>query len=145
MSALTRRQSWPFLDLSEWLVTPLAAFHSPTVWDLPVEDYFAGDNYVVRAELPGIDPEHELEVRVSDGILTITADRRADQADPNRSEFHYGVSSRVIVLPAGADDNHIEATYDRGILEITVTVRQQQPGKPGRRVPVRVIQRIKPT
>ena len=64
-----------------------------------MEDFVKDGHYTVRAELPGVDPEHEVEVSVTDGILTIRADRHEEQVDKTHSEFRYGVFNRRIVLP----------------------------------------------
>jgi hypothetical protein len=81
------------------------------------------------AELPGIDPDKEVDVSVSDGILTIRAERKEEQVDKTHSEFRYGVFSRRIVLPADADDEHIQASYDQGILEVVVDLLEKDDKK----------------
>jgi HSP20 family protein len=80
--------------------------------------------FVLRAELPGIDPDDGLEVTVDDGRLVITARREERSEDREkgayRSEFRYGSFHRSIRLPAGADEDAIDATFTQGILEIRV-------------------------
>ena len=91
---------------------------------LRVEEYLEGDTCVIRAELPGIDPEKDVEITVGDSMLTITAHReeRSEQDRPEgfRSEFHYGGFERRIRLPEGATDRDVTATYADGILEVRV-------------------------
>jgi HSP20 family molecular chaperone IbpA len=110
-----------------------------------VEDYIADGNYVVRAELPGIDPEKDIEVTVAKGILTIRAERREEVTGKHHSEFHYGTFSRSVSLPASADEQHIEAVYGHGILEVTVKLAEKEADRSGRKIPVRQSQHIKPT
>jgi HSP20 family protein len=92
---------------------------------LRVEELRDGDTFVVRAELPGIDPERDVELTISDGVLRITAHReeRKEQKDKDavRSEFRYGTFVRNIVLPRGVDEDDIKASYKDGILEIRIS------------------------
>ncbi len=47
--------------------------------------------------------------------------------------------------PAGADEDHIQASYDRGILEITIGFTAKEAPEAARRIPVRPVQHIKAT
>lgn len=76
----------------------------------------------LRAELPGFDPEHDIQVTADEGLLTISAKREAKEGNGKHTEFQYGAFTRTTRLPSGADTNHITATYDNGILQITVPV-----------------------
>ncbi len=79
---------------------------------------------VVRAELPGIDPDKGLEVSVSDSTLHIEAHREqrteAEEKGVVRSEFRYGALSRDLALPEGVDKDAVDASYKDGILEVRV-------------------------
>ena len=75
--------------------------------------------YEVRAELPGVDPAEDIEVTVRDGRLTIKAERTRPSESNGRSEFTYGSFVRTVALPEGADEDDINATYDRGILTVS--------------------------
>jgi HSP20 family protein len=147
MSTVTRTQTrGPFADLADWLESPLAVFRPLTAQPMRVEDFVRDGHYVVRAELPGIDPEKQLEVTVSQGILTIKADREEEETEgKHRSEFRYGVYSRHITLPASADEEHIEASYDKGIVEVDIALREKEAEKAQRRISVRHLQHIRPT
>lgn len=146
MSTLTRRDyRGPFGDMIDWLETPWTVLRPVTGHPMRVEDYVDDGRYVVRAELPGIDPEKDVEVTVGRGILTIKAERREEDAGKHRSEFRYGTFSRSMTLPASADDEHIEAVYDNGILEVTVPLADKGEDKQGRKVPVMLNQHIKPS
>jgi Molecular chaperone (small heat shock protein) len=83
--------------------------------------------YEVRAELPGVDPTDDIEVTVRDGQLTIKAERIPDRESNGHSEFSYGSFVRTVALPAGADEDEIHATYDRGILTVSVPLSEDQP------------------
>ncbi|MGO9077514.1 MAG: Hsp20/alpha crystallin family protein [Streptosporangiaceae bacterium] len=146
MSTLTRRESRGTLsDLLDWLESPFAAFRPFSAQPLRMEDYVKDGRYTVRAELPGVDPEKHVEVTVSRGILTITADRQEETEGKHHSEFRYGVFTRQITLPEGADDEHVQASYDKGILEVSVPLRQTADKEAKRHIPVRVVGHIKPS
>lgn len=87
-----------------------------------LEDEEHDDIYEIRAELPGVDPEDDIEVTVHDGKLTITAERPRPGEHCGRTEFGYGSFRRTVTLPDGADPDRVSATYDRGILTVTVAL-----------------------
>lgn len=88
-------------------------------------DQFRDDGaLVIRAEIPGIDPDKDVEVSVSDRLLTIRAVRReeerTDEAGYLRRELRTGSFSRTLTLPEGVTEADITASYRHGILEIRV-------------------------
>jgi HSP20 family protein len=89
---------------------------------LRVEEFVDGDMMIVRAELPDIDPDKDVELTVADGVLHIEARReqRSEQKDKDgyRSELRYGSFARNVPLPPGANVEDITATYTDGMLEI---------------------------
>jgi HSP20 family molecular chaperone IbpA len=128
---------WP--DLLDWFdrgwPTLLRMPMPAEMGDMRVEDYVEGDRYVLRAELPGIDPEKDLEITVSDGMLSIRAERRQESKEGGRSEFRYGAFARTVALPAQAKADEITATYGDGILEVSVGLGEE-PKKTAKRIPV---------
>lgn len=146
MSTLTRRDyRGPFADMIDVLEAPWTVLRPITGHPMRVEDYLQDGNYVVRAELPGIDPEKDVELTVANGILTIKAERHEEVTNKHHSEFHYGSFSRSVTLPASADEEHIGAVYGHGILEVTVKLADKGADTRGRKIPVRLHQHIKPT
>ena len=103
---------------------------------IAMEDFEEGGRYVVRAELPGIDPEKDVEVTVEKGMLSIRAERRDERKEKQRTEFHYGSFERRMTLPRTATAEDVEATYDNGILTVSVPLQPAEPAKPARRIPV---------
>ncbi|WP_446219917.1 Hsp20/alpha crystallin family protein [Micromonospora sp. IBHARD004] len=101
-----------------------------------VEDYLDGDRYVVRAELPGIDPAKDVRITRTGESLRLDVVRRESHTDKVHSEFHYGSFSRLIPLPAGVKEETIAARYADGILEITATVGGPEPT--AREIPITV-------
>lgn len=125
----TQRPSRPLLtDLASMLDSlPTFAALRP-LFDtraIRVEDEMYDDVYQVRAELPGVDPDEDIEVTVCDGRLTITAERARPGEDCGRAEFTYGTLTRTLVLPDGADEDDVNATYDRGILTVSVPLSDE--------------------
>ena len=91
-----------------------------------VEDEMKDGNYEVRAEIPGVDPVKDVDITVRDGVLTIKAERTEKKESNGRSEFSYGSFMRSVTLPAGADQDAIKASYDKGILTVSVPVTEAQ-------------------
>jgi HSP20 family molecular chaperone IbpA len=115
-----RRQ---FADLFDWAEGLPSLFSWPaTMRGVRIEEFTDKDRYVVRAELPGMDPEKDIKVEVANGILTIAATRQQEEHDGARSEFHYGSLTRRVLLPDGADEAGVAAKYTAGILEVTVPI-----------------------
>ena len=103
-------------------------------WDWPGEDLIRVDEFregsteVIRAELPGIDPEKDVELTVADGVLRIRAERRTDEKSEDkgyvRHEMRYGSLTRTLPLPEGVQEGDISARYRDGILEVRVPVAE---------------------
>jgi HSP20 family protein len=93
---------------------------------LRVEEFEDDGHLVVRAEMPGIDPDEDVEITVADHTLNLSAQRRSETKTEDkkgyRSEFRYGSFSRSIRLPAGATDADVKATYADGILEVRIPI-----------------------
>jgi HSP20 family protein len=122
---------WPFGELARDL-TDLGT------GGIRVEEKVEDGFIVIRAELPGIDPEKDVHVTVEDGMLSIRAERREEkrhrEPDEIRSEFRYGTFVRRIQLPRGASADVVAATYRDGILEVRLPA--PAPGSASRRIPV---------
>ncbi len=105
---------------------------------LKVEEYEDDGELVVRAEMPGIDPDEDVEITVADHRLHLRAERRTETTTEDkkgfRSEFHYGSFERSIRLPVGATENDVTATYHDGILEVRIPV--DAGGVATKRIPV---------
>jgi HSP20 family protein len=112
-----------FGDMTDW-------FEMDFPRSLPAirfEDEVSDKEYVLRAELPGLEPDKDVQIMTLHGVLTVKAERREEAKGLNRTEFRYGALQRSIRLPANADEKAIKATYGKGILEITVPLTAQQP------------------
>ncbi len=119
-----------FTDLADWF-----DFDLPTPSQLiRVEDSVKDKQYVVRAELPGLEPDKDIQVSAVDGVLTIRAERKQSDVRKHRTEFRYGMMQRSLRLPAGADAEHTGATYRDGILQVTVPLNE--PDESIKRIPI---------
>ncbi|MGO4584496.1 Hsp20/alpha crystallin family protein [Arthrobacter sp. 2RAF6] len=96
---------------------------------LRIEQYQEGDTLVVRVDLPGIDPETDVDISVAEDTLHIQARREedAERVDKKgyRTELRYGERSRSIPLPRGVSQDGIVATYEDGVLEIRIQLPEQ--------------------
>jgi HSP20 family molecular chaperone IbpA len=118
---------WPE---SPWAA--LLAFSSAQTFR--VEELVRDGQYVIRAELPGLDPATDIEVTVDGRALTIQADRSRHDDEPRRTEFRYGTVTRSVRLPARVDAHDITARYRDGILEVSMPVPAPKPE--GTRIPI---------
>jgi HSP20 family protein len=100
---------------------------------LRVDEYREDDTDVIRAEIAGIDPEKDVEITVSDGVLHMEAHRREEEKkegkDFYRRELRYGSFSRDLPLPEGATEANVKASYNDGILEVRVPVPKAEAAK----------------
>ena len=133
MALMKRSRSeldWP--DWPDWLASR-RLFDWPESWFssngenlLRVEQFEEDGALVVRAELPGIDPDRDVEITVSDHTLRIKAERHSERREEDkkgfRSEFRYGSFLRSLPLPAGATDSDVKASYTDGVLEVRVPI-----------------------
>lgn len=126
----TRRRWWP--DIFEDLPRDLRLFGGEH--PMRLEESTEDGAYVVRAELPGIDPGKDVDITVQDGALTVHAERAERETASHRTEFRYGSFTRAVPLPPGAREEDITASYDKGIL--TVTVPLAETGTKARRIEV---------
>jgi HSP20 family protein len=98
-----------------------------------IEEFHDDGTLVVRADLPGIDPEKDVELTVADGMLRIEAERREEEKKEDkgylRQELRYGSLSRTLPLPEGVTESDIKATYKAGTLEIRIPEPRREPAK----------------
>lgn len=139
MTNVMMRQRPMLTELIDWLDEELPFRGMPRLTGdsqpIRIEDYLDDGHYVLRAELPGIDPEKDMDITIQDGMLTVHGERREEKKDEHRSEFRYGAFTRTVRLPDGADDDDVKATYDNGILEVRVALHPEEVSGP-KRVPI---------
>lgn len=94
-------------------------------WEIiRVDEVRDGDTLVIRAEMPGVDPDRDVQVTVTDGMLHIKAERKEETTTEGKGfvhrELHYGSFSRSLPVPHGVTEADVTATYRDGILELRV-------------------------
>ncbi len=102
---------------------------------VPACDVFSRDgDLVVQLDLPGIDPEKDVQVMLQDGVLCVTGERRQTgrgEGGYYRREWHYGAFERGFALPEGATGAGMTASSRDGVLEGVVpkAVQRAEPRK----------------
>ncbi|MBT2522953.1 Hsp20/alpha crystallin family protein [Arthrobacter sp. ISL-28] len=106
---------------------------------LRVEEYREEGTMVVRAEVPGIDPEQDVDITLVGNELQIDVrhQEKSEHKDKRgyRSEFKYGTFSRAITLPGPVDENDIRASYNDGVLEVRIPVPDEAAAA-SRKIPI---------
>jgi HSP20 family protein len=94
---------------------------------MPMDLYRDGDHYVLRADLPGIDPG-SVDIDVDGQVLTIRAERTARGAEGVTwitRERTAGSFLRQLNLGRGIDTDGISASYDNGVLNVLIPVSEK--------------------
>jgi HSP20 family protein len=98
-------------------------------WLPPMDLVEADDHYVLRADLPGLS-EEDVNIEVEDNVLAISGERKAEHEQRgegyHRLERAYGSFSRSLTLPDGVDPDAVQATFDRGVLEVRIPKPEQR-------------------
>lgn len=105
------------------LGAPSSDVGSAMAWMPKVDVKTSDDDMVIYAELPGLD-QANIDVEVTDGVLTIKGERNAQSEKEQEGwliqERSYGLFERSLALPEGVDTEAIKADYKDGVLEIHV-------------------------
>jgi len=101
---------------------------STRTWAPPVDIYENGDNLVLKAELPGVDPK-EVEIRVEDNTLYLKGERKFEkevkEENYHRVERSYGAFTRTFSLPNTIDSDKVQAEYKDGVLTLTMPKKEE--------------------
>ena len=123
MTMLTRRDSGPLSEMLDWLDTVQPLHFATAMPMIKVEEYAEDDRYVVRADLPGIDPEKDVRVSIEGDVLTIHGERREEQHAKHRSEVRFGSFTRSFTLPTGCRTDEVTASYEAGVLQVSLPIQ----------------------
>ncbi len=97
-------------------------------WAPAIDIYETPDAFVIDAELPGVKPD-DVEISVEEGTLTVRGERTprggVSEEAYHRVERRYGPFGRSISLPQSVNTERIDATFDAGVLTITVPKAEQ--------------------
>jgi HSP20 family protein len=93
-----------------------------------IESSVEEGKFIVRADLPGIDPKN-VEIKMVGNVLTIKGSREekreSKKADYLRREIRYGAFERSIPLPEGLKAEDLKATYHDGVLEVSAPMPKE--------------------
>ena len=106
---------------------PVRQFTRSAASTIPVDLYRQGDTYRLDADLPGIDPK-SVDIDVDGQLLTIRAERTVTVADDARwlaRGRQTGSFVRRFTLGQGIDRDAIAATYDNGVLSLSIPVSEK--------------------
>jgi HSP20 family protein len=123
--------STEFNRLFDTLFQPV---NSSQRWAPAMDLVEADDHFVLKADLPGL-ADDDVNIEVQDGTLTISGERKSENEKREkgwyRVERSFGRFSRSLSLPEGVDADKIEASFDKGVLEVRIP-------KPEERKPRRI-------
>ncbi len=122
MTINTQSAGGAITGMSDWAGSPMSTLHHMLEQPrpIPVEQYPDGTGYVIRLEVPGIDPASDLTVSVETGTVIVRAERRDSRPEGRQTEFRYGRLARRIALPLGANAHDVSASYHSGILTVRI-------------------------
>jgi HSP20 family protein len=108
-----------------WLRDPWSPQSAVAQGPVPAADvYREGEDLVARLDLPGVDPAADITVEVEGRKLVVRGERkdqRSEESEGRRiSEVRFGSFRRVVTLPKAVDGDAVTASYDAGVLTVTV-------------------------
>ena len=103
-------------------------------WAPRVETYRKENDYVIRVDLPGVDP-NDVYVQTEGNLLSLTGERKTEERGAEYRETFYGRFERSLALPQGVEADKIAARYEHGVLEIRVPLPAQLAG---RKIPIQI-------
>jgi len=97
-------------------------------WKPPANIFWAGDNFIIKIELPGVRWE-DIHIQLDGGILTISGEKIEGHQHWVKLEFQYGKFRRSFQLPDQVKPDKINASLRDGILEVTIPIREKNRGR----------------
>jgi HSP20 family protein len=101
---------------------------STRTWAPPVDIYENGESLVLKAELPGVNPD-DVEIRVEDNTLYLKGERKFEkevkEQNYHRVERSYGTFTRTFSLPNSIDADKVAASYKDGVLTLTMPKKEE--------------------
>jgi len=131
-----------FEEIFEQLFGSPARASAPATTTLPIDIYEREGNLVVRASVPGIDP-NDLEIQIENNVLTIRGETRHEEESKEdkvyRREVSYGAFSRSVRLPENLNVEAVSAEFKNGMVNITLPRIPEEKPK-AFRVPVKTVE-----
>ncbi len=131
MTLMLRNALTPWRDFDRFFATPTVR----QGWTPRFDTRETETAYILHGDIPGVN-QKDIEVRLDDGILSIRGERTHEAGEdcPHGRERLFGAFRRSFRLPGQADEEGITATYEDGVL--TLTVPKQEPVDTSRQIPV---------
>jgi len=124
---MTLRQAMDRL-LGQSLVRPLIPWPESGLVDVPIDIYQTDKDVVVKATLPGVDPE-DVQISISGDIPTIKGEHceeeEIDEGDYIHRECRCGTFSRSLPLPVSVNSDKADAAFDKGVLTLTLPKKEE--------------------
>lgn len=130
---MTQLMQWdPFREMAAWRSAMDRMFEESLTWpvgfgpqgySLALDVIERADDFVIETAIPGIDP-NDLDISLSDNVLTIKGETQAEK-DMEDAQYHlrerrFGSFSRSVSLPTQVNADAVEATYEHGVLKLTI-------------------------
>jgi len=114
----------PFRELDRMASQVFGTMARPTA--MPMDAWREKDHFIVEFDLPAVDPD-SVDVDVERNVLTVRAERRLQSNDIEliAAERPRGVFSRQVILGDALDTEKIEASYQAGVLRLTIPVAEK--------------------
>lgn len=129
---------WPFgrpnLDNEPFWRKPFSAHGEPAA-DVAERD----DKYEVFIELPGIE-EKDIQLKIANGVLVVRGEKHGEREEVRKdyylSERTFGTIQRSLRVPDGVDLEQVEASFDNGVLTVTLP-KTHEARQPEKRIPIK--------
>ena len=115
----------PFQEFDRLSRQMLGAGRGPR--SMPMEAYRRGDRFFIHLDLPGVVPD-DVQLTVERNVVAVRADRRSLWREGDEvlvDETPQGTFGRQLYLGDNLDAGRLEASFDQGILTLTVPVAEQ--------------------
>ena len=98
-------------------------------WAPSVDIEEAEDNYVIKADLPGVDKK-DIDVKMENGVISIRGEKQTEKETGkgtrrHRSERFHGTFARSFTLPDAVKDDKVDASYRDGVLSLVIPKAEQ--------------------
>jgi HSP20 family protein len=113
-------------------VRPSRAWPELSVGDVPVDMYQTANDVVIKASLPGVEPD-EIDISITEGMVNIKGEHKEEtevkEDNYFRKEHRYGSFSRTVAIPVAVKTDKAEAVFDKGMLTLTLPKSEKEKPK----------------
>jgi HSP20 family protein len=118
----------PFLRMFDSFFNADVQGEETRAWMPPVDVQETPDAYLFHAELPGLTKD-DINITLENNVLRLSGERKlakdAQKENYHRVERTYGTFTRTFTLPTQVDADHVQATFENGILTVAVPKAEQ--------------------